>query len=94
MSHRLVYGTVRDTARRVIHVVRVEDAILDPDEIEAIAERMRERLAFRGEVTAEVVLVQGSTKETLRLFGESYSVSKVRAAMFNAALRWVPLDLG
>ena len=93
MAHRLIYGTVRESQRRVIHVVRVQDAILEPAEIEDIAERMRERLAFRGEIVAEVVMVQGSGKETLRLFGDSYSVSRVRAAMFNAALSWSPIDL-
>jgi hypothetical protein len=93
MSHHLVYGTVRESQRRVIHVVRVQGAILDPVEIEDIAERMRERLASRGEVVAEVVMVQGSGKETLRLSGSSYSASRVRAAMFNAALSWTPLDL-
>jgi hypothetical protein len=93
MSHQLVYGTVRESQRRVIHVVRVQDELLDPAEIEDIAERMRERLASRGEVTAEVVMVQGHGKETLRLFGSPYSVSRVRAAMFNAALNWSPLAL-
>jgi hypothetical protein len=94
MTHRLEYGIVRETPRRVIHVVRVRGAILDASEIEDIAERMREKLAFRGEVVAEVVMVQGAGKETLRLTGDSYSVSRVRAAMFNAALRWSPLELG
>jgi hypothetical protein len=94
MVHRLEYGIVRETPRRVIHVVRVRGAILDVPQIEAIAERMRERLAFRGEVVAEVVMVQGAGKETLRLTGEPYSVSRVRAAMFNAAVRWSPLELG
>ena len=93
MSLRLVYGTVRDTPRRVIHVVRVQDEILDAAEIEDIAERMRERLASRGEIVAEVVMVQGAGKETLRLTGNSYSVSQVRAAMFNATMRWSAIDL-
>jgi len=94
MSHRLSYGTVRESQRRVIHVVRVQDEILEYGELEAIAEQMREKLASRGEVMAEVVMVQGSGKETLRLTGDPYSVSRVRAAMFNAAMRWTPLDLG
>ena len=34
-----------------------------------------------------------SRKETLRLFGDFYLTSRVRAAMFNAALSWRPLDL-
>jgi hypothetical protein len=93
MSHHLIYGTVRESQRRVIHVVRVQGEILDLVEIEDIAERMRERLASRGEVVAEVVMVQGSGKDTLRLIGDPYSVSRVRAAMFNAAISWAPIDL-
>jgi translation initiation factor 1 (eIF-1/SUI1) len=93
MSQQLVYGIVRESARRVIHVVRVQGRILDPAKLEDIAERMRERLASRGEVVAEVVMVQGAGKETLRLFGSPYSVSKVRAAMFNAQLSWTPIEL-
>jgi hypothetical protein len=94
MAHRLEYGIVRETPRRVIHVVRVRGAILEVPQVEAIAERMREKLAFRGEVVAEVVMVQGAGKETLRLTGDPYSVSRVRAAMFNAAVSWSPLELG
>jgi hypothetical protein len=93
MAHRLEYGIVRDTPRRVIHVVRVRGTTLGVSEIENIAERIREKLAFRGEVVAEVVMVQGASKETLRLTGDPYSVSRVRAAMFNAALRLSPIDL-
>ena len=93
MSHRLSYGTVRESPRRVIHVVRVVDEILDPPELDEIAERLRERLQNRGELTADVVVVQGSSKDTLRLVGIPYSVSRVRAAMFNAALSWSPLEL-
>jgi hypothetical protein len=54
---------------------------------------MRERLAHRGEPSAEVVVVQGGAKETLRLFGTPYSVNLVRAAMFNAAIRWASLEI-
>jgi hypothetical protein len=93
MSHRLTYGIVRDGPRRVIHAVRVQDDILDTPEIADIAERMRERLASRGETLADVVVIQGDRKETLRLFGEAYSVGRVRAALFNAALSWSPLEL-
>jgi hypothetical protein len=93
MSHQLSYGIVRESPRRVIHVVRVLDELLEPHELDEIAERMRERLLNRGEVSAEVVVVQGSGKETLRLVGIPYSVSRVRAAMFNAALSWSPIDL-
>ena len=54
---------------------------------------MRERLAHRGEPSADVVVVQGSGKDTLRLFGTPYSVNRVRAAMFNAAIRWTPIEI-
>jgi hypothetical protein len=39
------------------------------------------------------VLVQGDSKEDLRLFGESHAVARVRAALFNAAVSWSPLQL-
>jgi hypothetical protein len=39
-------------------------------------------------------VVQGDAKDTLRLFGVPYSVNRVRAAMFSAAIRWAPIDLG
>ena len=93
MSHRLSYGTVRDAPRRVIHVLRVHDAILEAPEIVDITERMRERLAVRGEAFADIVVIQGDSKETLRLFGAAYSVGRVRAALFNAALSWSPIEL-
>jgi hypothetical protein len=93
MSHRLSYGTVRDAPRRLIHVVRVQDEILEAPEIADIAERMRERLASRGETLADIVVIQGDAKETLRLFGAAYSVGRVRAAMFNAALSWTAIEL-
>ena len=38
-------------------------------EIDDVAVRMRERLAHRGEPLADVVIVQGDAKATLRLFG-------------------------
>ena len=41
----------------------------------------------------DVVVVQGRGKETLALFGTPHSVRLVREAMFNAAIRWTPLDL-
>jgi hypothetical protein len=93
MSLRLSYGVVRDAPRRVIHAVRVHDEILDTPEIADLAERMRERLASRGETLADVVVIQGDAKATLRLFGEGYSVGRVRAALFNAAVSWSPLEL-
>ena len=42
---------------------------------------------------SEVVVVQGYDKHTLRLYGLPYSVNRVRAAMFNAAIKWMPLAL-
>ena len=94
MAVQLTHGTVRESRRRAIHVLRVKGEILDLMEIEEIAGHMRARLAHRGEPTAEVVVVQGDTKETLRLYGDSYSVSHVRAALFNAAITFVPIVLG
>jgi hypothetical protein len=92
-SHRLSFGTVRESRRQVIYAVRVHDAILELHEIDDVAARMRERLAHRGEPSAEVVVVQGDGKETLRLFGSPYSTNRVRNAMFSAAIRWTPLEL-
>jgi hypothetical protein len=89
MTYRLVYGAVREHPRKVIHVVRVLDALLDDEELDEIAEHVRERaLTKDGEQDAAVVVVQGDSKETLRLYGEAYAVTRVRAAMFNAALKW------
>ena len=93
MTYRLSYGTVRESKRRAIHVLRVEDGALTSLEIEDLAERMRERLEHRGELTAEVVIVQRFAKETLRLFGAPYAATRVRAAMFNAAVSWTPFTL-
>lgn len=92
MPYQLVYGTVRESPRQVIHVVRVEDKILSPTEIDDLAERMREWLLSRG-VVADVVVVQGQGQETLRLFGVPYSVARVRAAMFNAQINWKAIHL-
>ncbi|HET7849789.1 MAG TPA: hypothetical protein VFL51_12090 [Pseudolabrys sp.] len=94
MKHRLVYGTVADRPRKVIHVVRVLGELLETWEVDQIAEQMRQRVLSRyGEQAANVVVVQGNSKETLRLSGDSYPVNRVRAALFNAALSWQPIDL-
>jgi len=93
MTYRLAWGTVRNSKRTAIHVVRVHGEILDASEIDDIAERMRERLQSRGEIAADVVVVQGASKETLRLFGAPYAVARVRAALFNAAVSFTPIDL-
>jgi hypothetical protein len=89
----LSYGTVRESQRQVIYAVRVHGAFLELDEVDDVASRMRERLAQRGESSADVVVVQGHDKETLRLFGMPYSVNRVRAAMFSAAIRWTAIEL-
>ncbi|HEY1309544.1 MAG TPA: hypothetical protein VGF02_01245 [Pseudolabrys sp.] len=93
MSPRFSFGTVRESPRQAIYAVRVHDAILDLPEIDAIAEQMREKLHLRGEIAADVVVVQGDSKETLRLHGTPHSVGRVRAAMFNAAISWRPIEL-
>jgi F420-0:gamma-glutamyl ligase-like protein len=67
--------------------------LIQPHEADDIAERMRERLAQRGDLGADIVVIQGDTTNTLRLSGTPYSVNRVRTAMFNAAIRWMPLDL-
>jgi hypothetical protein len=90
---RLSYGTVRESRRQMIYVVRVNDTLLELEEVDDVASRMRERLAHRGEPSADVVVVHGSGKETLRLFGTPYSVNRVRAAMFSAAIHWTPIEL-
>ena len=58
-----------------------------------LAERMREKLHMRGEIASDIVVVQGDAKETLRLYGMPHSVARVRAAMFNAAIHWRPIEL-
>jgi hypothetical protein len=93
MTYKLMYGTVPESQRRVIHVLRVQEEILEHLEIEHLSERMRERLQSRGELTADLVVVQGHNKDTLRLFGSPYSVGRVRAALFNAAVSWSPITL-
>jgi hypothetical protein len=92
MTYKLVHGTVFDSPRQIIHVVRVVDEILDLAEIDDIAEKMRNyALSRQGEQTADVVVVQGSSKETLRLFGDPRAKALVRAALFNAAVSWSPV---
>jgi hypothetical protein len=92
-SLRFSCGVVRETPRQVIYAIRVHDLILDLHEVEDVTARMREFLAHRGESSADVVMVQGDAKDTLRLFGMPYSVNRVRAAMFSAEIRWTPIDL-
>jgi hypothetical protein len=94
MSRQLAYGTVRDHPRKVIHIVRLLDDLLDYPEIDQVAEQMRSHITSRyGEQTPNIVMVQGDGKETLRLFGESHAVTRVRTALFHAAVSWSPLQL-
>ena len=94
MTRQLAYGMVRDHPRKVIHVVRVLDEILDYPEIDRVTEQMRVHVTSRhGEQTPNIVIVVGDSKETLRLFGESHAVTCVRTALFHAAVRWSPLQL-
>jgi len=94
MTQKLLYGIVQEQSRKVIHVVRVVGQILDVADIEEIGERMRQRaLSRHGEQAAAVVIIQGDSKETLRLFGETHAVARVRTALFNAAIAWSPIDL-
>jgi hypothetical protein len=94
MTHKLMYGVVLDRPRRAIHVVRVVDEILELPEIDDITEKMRDHvLSRRGEQAADVVLVQGNSRETLRLFGDAHAVTLVRAALFNASISWSSLSL-
>jgi hypothetical protein len=86
MAYKLAYATVREQPRKVIHVLRVLDELLADD--------MRERvLVKQGEQDSALVMVQGDSKETLRLVGEPFAVNRVRTAMFNAAVRWRPFAL-
>jgi hypothetical protein len=67
MTRQLAYGTVRDHPRKVIHVLRILDDVLDYPEIDGVAERMRGHVASRfGEQILNVVIVQSDSKETLR----------------------------
>lgn len=93
MARSFVYGTVRETQRTAIYVIRIRDERIDPIEAGDIAERMREKMLARGETAAEVVVVEGAAQETLRLHGSPYAVTRVRAAMFNAAISWQPIEL-
>ena len=94
MTHELLHGTVVEQPRRVIHVVRLVHGELETWQIDEVAEKMRERMLSRhGEQMADIVVVQGYSKGTLRLFGEPASVARVRAALFNAEVSWAPITL-
>jgi len=58
-----------------------------------VAEQMCDHVTSRyGEQTPNIVIVEGDSKETLRLFGESHAVTRARPALFDAAVRWSPLQ--
>jgi hypothetical protein len=95
MAHQLVHAIVVDGPRNIIHAVRVVDEMLELHQIDEIVTKIRERMLWKhAEQFADVVDIQGNSKETLRLFGDSYAVSRVRAAMFHAAISWQPIELG
>jgi len=94
MTVKLLHGTIRDGPRRVIHVVRVVDKILEFTEVDAIAEKMRAQILSKsGEQDPNIVIVHGDCRETLRLVGETNAVARVRTAMFNVAVTFAPLRL-
>jgi len=94
MTRKLMYGTVIDRPRKVIHVVRVIDAILEFPEIDDIAEKLRAYILSKyGEQRPDVVIVHGNSRESLRLFGDTYAVTRVRGALFNAAVTFSPLEV-
>jgi len=93
MARAYVFGAVRATRRNAIYAIRIVDDIVDPIEADVIAELMREKLQNRGDYAADIVVVQGAGKETLRLHGAPHAVARVRAAMFNAAISWQPIEL-
>jgi hypothetical protein len=93
MQRSYVFGTVRDTRRNAIYVIRVKDDTIDPIEADEIAELSRDKIQLRGEYAAGVVVVEGEGKETLRLYRAPHAVTRVRAAMFNATIRWRPTEL-
>jgi hypothetical protein len=93
MTRKLLYGTVLDRPRKVIHVVRV-DAILEFPEIDDIAEKLRAHILSKyGEQRPNIVIVHGNSRESLRLFGDPHAVTRVRAALFNVAVAFSPLNL-
>lgn len=93
MAHKLNYGIVKYQPRKVIHVIRNVGEDLSPLEIDELIEAVQGRMLSRfGEQTATVVIVQGQTRETFRLFGDPHAVALVRTALFNAAVSWSPFN--
>lgn len=94
MKPQLLYASVLDEPRKIIHVVRVVGEIIELHEISEIITKTQDRMLSKyGEQFANVVLVQGNSKETLHLFGDFHAVSRVRTAMFHAAISWQPIEL-
>jgi hypothetical protein len=94
MTLKLLHGTVRDGPRGVIHVVRVADTILEFPELNDIMEKMRAHILSKsGEQDPNIVIVHGHRRETFRPVGETHAVTRVRAALFNAAVTFSPLRL-
>ena len=94
MSQRhYLYGAVRATQRSAVFALRVVDDLIDAQEAADLAEAMREWVHRRGLSATDVVIVHGDSKDSLALFGDPHSVRLVREAMFNAAIRWAPLQL-
>src|SRR5262249_61779866 len=83
----LTYGRLRDSSQTAIYAIRIRGALVQSHEADDIAERMRERLAQRGELGADVVVVQGYTQNTLGLFSKAYSVNRVLTAIVNGESR-------
>jgi len=93
MTLNLLHGTVRDGPRQAIHVV-LTGKNLEFLEVDDIAEKMRAHLlAKSGEQDPNIVVVHGNSRETLRLVGETHAVTRVRTALFNAAVTFSPLQL-
>lgn len=93
MTLKLLHGTVRDGPRQAIHVV-VADKNLEFPEVDDIAGKMRAHLLAKcGEQDPNIVIVHGNNRETLRLVGETRAVTRVRTALFNAAVAFSPLQL-
>lgn len=93
MSYELYYGSLKESDRTAIYVLRVEADLVDDGEAEDLAQRMRERMLHLGRSVSDVVVLHGTTRETFRLFGMPFTVSKVRAALFNGSISWKPISL-
>jgi len=90
----LRYGIIRDRSRQGIHVVLVVEKILEFPEVDDLAAKMRAYVLSKcGEQDPNVVIIHGRSRETLRLVGEAHAVTRVRTALFNAAVTFSPLKL-